>query len=135
METVLSHIVRKRFSAEYENVATEALAFIVQSSEAAKRGLMKLFHGIAPDLPSLQFRTQQNEGSARPDMCGLSDGIPRVFIENKFWAGLTENQPVTYLGILSKYDKPCILLVVVPEARQETMWRELLRRLTGAGIS
>ena len=33
MSTVFSHIVLKRLSQEYENVATEAFAFIVNSSK------------------------------------------------------------------------------------------------------
>ncbi len=97
MNTVFSYIVQKRFSQEYENIATEALAFILQSGESARAGLMKLLCGIAPGLPSLNFRTQQTDSNARPDMWGFDGIVPRVFIENKFWAGLTENQPVTYL--------------------------------------
>src|SRR6266446_3116350 len=124
MNTVFSHIVQKRLSQENENVATEALTFIVDSSEHARTGLMKLLRGIAPDLPSLRFRTQQTEGSARPDMWGLDGGTPRVFIENKFWAGLTENQPVEYLRLLAQFPSPVALLVVVPEARLQTVWRE-----------
>ena len=134
MKTVFSHIVQKRLSQENENVATEALAFIVQSSERARAGLMKLLHGIAPDLPSLRFRTQQTEGSARPDMWGFDGGAPRVFIENKFWAGLTDNQPVEYLRRLAGYSNPAVLLVVVPETRLETVWRELNRRLDTANL-
>src|SRR5579859_325233 len=135
MNTVFSYIVQKRFSQEYENIATEALAFILQSSESARAGLMKLFRGIAPGLPSLNFRTQQTDGNARPDMWGYNGIEARVFIENKFWAGLTENQPVTYLQLLAKQPQPSVLLVVVPAAREETIWRELLRRLGDANVS
>lgn len=132
MSTVFSHIVQKRFSQEYENIATDALAFILESSESARCGLMKLLRGIEPGLPSLLFRTQQTEGSTRPDMCGLDGPKERVFIENKFWAGLTENQPVGYLERLAKHTQPSVLLVVSPDARLETLWRESCRRL---GIS
>jgi hypothetical protein len=97
MSTVFSYIVQKRFSQENENIATDALAFVVQSSEAARSGLTRLLRGITPDLPSLQFRTQPAEEGSRPDMCGYDVTTPRVFIENKFWAGLTDNQPVKYL--------------------------------------
>lgn len=135
MNTVFSYIVQKRFSQENENVATDALAFIVHSSEAARSGLMKLLCGIAPDLPSLRFRTQQTEASVRPDMWGLDGSTPRVFIECKFWAGLTENQPVAYLRLLARCTEPTVLLVVVPAARQETVWRELLRRLGDDQVS
>jgi len=86
MSTVFSHIVQKRFSQENENIATDALAFIVQSSEAARSGLMRLLRGIASDLPSLQFRTQQSDDGSRPDMWGYDVTTPRVFIESNFGA-------------------------------------------------
>jgi hypothetical protein len=128
--------VQKRLSQENENVATESLAFIVRSSKGAQSGLLKLLRGIAPDLPSLQFRTQQTDGSARPDMWGFDgSSTPRVFIENKFWAGLTENQPVEYLRLLAGKPDPAVLLVVVPESRLETVWQQFGHRLADAGLS
>jgi len=135
MNTVFSHIVQKRLSHETEDVATEALAFIMRSSESARLAMVQLLRGIEPDLPSVRFRTQQTEGSARPDMCGVDDtNTTRAFVENKFWAGLTENQPVEYLRRLAAFGEPSILLVVVPEARRETVWSELERRLREAAI-
>jgi len=127
--TVFSYIVQRRYSHDYENIATDALAFILDSSEAARSGLMKLLRGIVPDLPSLRFRTQLTDDNARPDMCGFDGIVRRLFIENKFWAGLTENQPVHYLKLLAGDIQPSVLLMVVPVARQETVWRELLHRL------
>lgn len=135
MQTVFSHIVQKRFSQVNEDVATDALTFILHSSESARNGMMKLFRGIAPSMPALRFRTQQTEGSIRPDMWGYDGAEPRVFVENKFWAGLTDNQPVSYLEQLAEYTQPTVLLVVVPETREQTLWRELIRRLEDAGIS
>jgi hypothetical protein len=129
MNTVFSHIIQKRLSRETENIATEALTFIVESSEAARSGLMSLLRAVEPDLPDLRFSTQKSEGSSRPDMHGMDGNTPRVFIENKFWAGLTENQPAEYLRRLADYGEPAVMLVVAPEARQETIWRELCRRL------
>jgi hypothetical protein len=122
MQTVLSHIVQKRLSQESENVATEALAFILLSYKAAHNGMMKLIRGVDPKMPRLWFRTQQTEGHNRPDMWGYDDqGEPHVFVENKFWAGLTENQPVSYVRRLAEYAQPTILLVIGPEDRKETL--------------
>ncbi len=85
MRTVFSHIVQKRLSQESEDVATEALAFMLSSSEAAQNGLMKLLRGVAPGLPRLWFRTQQTKGDSRPDMWGCdAQTLPHVLIENKF---------------------------------------------------
>ncbi len=136
MQTVFSHVVQKRLSQENENVATEALSFVLQSHELAHNGMMKLLRGIDPQMPRLWFRTQQAEGKGRPDMLGCDDaGEPHLFIENKFWAGLTENQPVSYLRRLVECPMATILLVIGPEARQEMLWREFRRRLADDDIS
>lgn len=135
MQTVFSHIIQKRFSHANEDVATDALAYVLESSEAARRGMTKLLRGLVPDLPLLHFITQQAEGTIRPDMWGLADSELRVFVENKFWAGLTDNQPVSYLQQLAVCPQPTILLVVAPAAREHTLWRELKRRLLEAGIA
>jgi hypothetical protein len=134
MQTVFSHIVQKRFSQVNEDVATDALAFILGSNDAARTGMVKLLRGMLPDLPSLEFRAQQAEGSIRPDLWGFCENQPRVFVENKFWAGLTDNQPVPYLQQLARYPYSTLLLMVAPEAREQTLWRELMRRLGAAQI-
>ena len=135
MHTVFSHIIQKRFSQVNEDVATDALAFILQTSETARNGILKLLRGVVADMPEIRFRTQQTEGSIRPDMWGFDGADPRVFIENKFWAGLTDNQPVSYIRQLAEYTQPTVLLVVVPAAREQTLWRELMRRLEDVEIA
>ena len=135
MSTVFSYIIQKRFSQVNEDVATDALAYVLESSEAARVGMTKLLSGILPDLPLLRFKTQQTEGTIRPDMWGFDGADPRIFVENKFWAGLTDNQPKAYLNQLAAYPKQSILLVIAPAAREHTLWRELSRRLFDAGIS
>jgi hypothetical protein len=135
MQTVFSHIIQKHFSQENENVATDALSFILNSSELARNGMMKLLRSIVPNMPNLQFQTQQTEDNIRPDMWGYDNGEPHIFIENKFWAGLTDNQPVSYLKQLAQFKQPTILLVIVPNAREQTIIRELNQRIVDAGIS
>ena len=105
MSTVFSHIIQKRFSQVNEDVATDALAYVLESSEAARSGMTKLLRGILPDLPPLRFKTQQVDGTIRPDMWCFAGAEPRVFVENKFWAGLTDNQPVSYLKQLGFHPK------------------------------
>ena len=134
MHTVFSHIVQRRLPQVAEDVATDALAFILNSSESARGGMTKLLGGIVVGLPALQFRTQQAEGTIRPDLWGFDGADPRVYVENKFWAGLTDNQPVSYLQQLASYHQPTLLLFVAPAAREHTLWRELNRRLAYAGI-
>jgi hypothetical protein len=135
MSRVLSHIIQKRFSKVNEDVATDALAYILESSSAANNGMRKLLRGLIPDLPALTFRTQEAEGTIRPDMWGYDGPELRVFLENKFWAGLTDNQPVNYLKELAKCSKQSALLVVAPHVRRHTLWAELQRRMSDAGIT
>jgi len=135
MSTVFSHIIQKRFSQFNEDVATDALAYVLETSDAARNGMTKLLRGIVPDLPALRFKTQQTEGSIRPDMWGFAESDVHVFVENKFWAGLTDNQPISYLKQLATYSQPTVLLVIAPDTREQMLWRELSRRLVDAGIS
>lgn len=135
MQTVFSHIIQKRFSQVNEDVATDALAYVLETSNAARRGMTTLLRGLVPELPPLRFVTQRTKDTIRPDMWGLSESEPRVFVENKFWAGLTDNQPVAYLKQLAACSQPTVLLVVGPAARAHTLWRELTGRLVHVGIS
>lgn len=134
MGTVLSHIIQKRYSKEFENIATDALAYILEESDSAKLTMMKLLQEIIPTLPNLTFKTQLESEDARPDIWGLAEEKTWVFIENKFWAGLTENQPVTYLNELNKYEHPTLLLFIAPGLREQTMIRELSRKVKNAGF-
>ena len=134
MESIFSHIIQKRFSKVTEDVATDALSFILGSSDQARQGFMKMLRGIEPGLPELRFETQQSEDNMRPDMWGMDGQEPRVFVENKFWAGLTDNQPVHYLNKLASFSQPSVLLFVVPTAREQAIWRELCRRLSDGGV-
>jgi replication-associated recombination protein RarA len=54
MKTVFSHIVQKRLSQENENVATEALAYMVNSSEGAHRGMMNLLKTLSDIFKSAE---------------------------------------------------------------------------------
>ncbi len=134
MSSLFSHIVQKRLSQESENVATSALEFILDKSDAARGGFHAFLKGVLPHLPELYFHTQEMDGSSRPDMWGCDDQrLPHVFVENKFWAGFTNKQPVEYLKSLAKQPHPTMLLMVVPEARLTTVWDELCMRVTNAG--
>jgi hypothetical protein len=131
MPTLFEHIVSRRLSQQYEDVATEALAFVVNQEPAAREALVEFLRLAQPGLSlDLVFSTQDSHDDCRPDIAGVSDGeVREVFIENKFWAGLTEAQPVEYLKLLSKQDRATLLTFVVPDARVETVWRELTRRV------
>jgi hypothetical protein len=126
-----------RFGTPPENLATEALNYILERSPAARRAMVDI---AFPSMPlddrarlTLTFRTQVTDADGSiPDLVGF-DGDQRevLIIEAKFWAGLTNNQPATYLKRLPT-DRNATLLVVAPSLRFETIWPELIRR---AGVS
>lgn len=129
MNTVFGYIVQEHLSHKHEDVATDTLDFILRSSESARRGFVKFLRKIEPGLPkNLFFRTQPAKERTRPDMCGSDGRAERVFIENKFWADLTPNQPANYLQRLANNPPPTMLLVVVPAAGLDTMWSKLCQR-------
>lgn len=134
MQTLFSHIVQKRYSQSYEDIATDALAYILNTHETSRQAMMQFLRNIEPSLPDLTYNTQMTEGAIRPDMWGYSGNKTFLYVEDKFWAGLTENQPVNYLLELEKYNNPTLLLMIVPGAREQTMIMELLRRINEAGI-
>ena len=60
MKSIFSHIVQKRLSRENENVATEALFYVLNSYDEAHKGMMNVLKAFQPDMPDLSFRTQQS---------------------------------------------------------------------------
>ena len=129
-----------RFTNQTENLATEALNFILHKSDVARAQMIALASQTGIALPSdLQFRTQAlGADSAIPDLVGEHRaGVAPLLIEAKFWAGLTEKQPVEYLRRLQALpdQQPGVLLVVAPAKRFHTLWPELLSRCTGRSLS
>ena len=131
--TLLSHLVLK-LATHPENVAVEALGHILSSSAPTRMALEDLLRAGGADTgPIVRVETQvTGEEGERPDLVGFDDcGAKRLLIEAKFWAGLTESQPVAYLRQLPQ-DKASALLFVAPAARSETLWPELRRRVEEA---
>jgi hypothetical protein len=129
VQTVFSHIIQKRYSQSYEDIATDALAYILGTHKSTYHEMMRLLRGILPGLPDLEFQTQVGEGAIRPDMWGYYGTDTFVYVENKFWAGLTENQPVAYLDELTNNTQPTLLLMIVPVAREQAMISQLTHRM------
>lgn len=119
------------FSGQTENVAVEALGHILAGSQSARDALLKVLRSGGAEVGRIaEVRTQViGEGGARPDLVAFDeDGSEHILIEAKFWAGLTENQPLTYLQRLPE-QRTSALLFVAPHARRESLWAELRRRI------
>lgn len=134
-ETLLAHVAL-RFSSHPENLATECLEFILSRSPAARRALLNFIHhslGIGfPDSASYRSQASGVEGSI-PDLVATIDGKEVIIIESKFWAGLTDNQPVAYLARLSRGEAG-LLLFVAPALRITSLWSEIVRRCHQANL-
>ncbi len=136
MNTLFGHI-SSRLGTQTENIATEALAYILGNSQNARRAFQKFVSRFESRISGeLTVRTQvyQEDGSGIPDLiCFNSAGQPVVVVEAKFWAGLTENQPVAYLGRLPK-GIPSLLLFLAPEKRLPSLWSEVMLRCEKASL-
>ena len=113
-----------------ELVATEALRYILQQSEAARKALEDMVRTGGARIGTLtRFETEvSGEEGERVDLvCFDRNGTKRLLIEAKFWAGLTDNQPNTYIDGLPEHGHSA-LLFVAPAQRIETLWPELCRR-------
>ncbi|MEZ4441137.1 MAG: hypothetical protein R3B72_18705 [Polyangiaceae bacterium] len=124
-----------RFASHPENLATEALCFVLRGSPVASAALEGLFASLGVEAPpNLIWSTQAaGDDGSQPDLVGSdTDGRQPIIIEAKFWAGLTGNQPVTYL---QRVPRGGALAFVAPARRLDLLWRELVRRCNDAGVA
>ena len=122
-----------RFTGQTEDIAVEALGYILSTSEAARTGLLDLLQSRGAKREEfIRIATQVGgDHGERPDLVGWAgDGDERLLVEAKFWAGLTANQPNAYLERLPSGGT---LLFVAPEARLDALWPELERRVKKKG--
>ena len=127
-ESIFGHLAL-RFGTSPENLATEGLRYILERSDTANKAFAQFLRQIEPSLPeTISFQTQsKGEEGETPDLIGLdAEGREVILGEAKFWAGLTDNQPVSYIRRLEK-NKGKLLLFIAPGTRFETLWPELLR--------
>ena len=122
--------VALRLANRPEDYAVEALNYILGRSEAARAELIAQLMPWNHQQPGLRFRTQVVGENSRPDIVGVApDGTEKLILEAKFWAGLTEAQPVEYIRRLSS-DDGATLGFIAPDARIESLWRELVARIS-----
>ncbi len=133
-DSLFGHLA-SRLSSHPENIATEALNYVLNRSTVARRAFAQYAAQSGADMPeTLHFRTQEAGGDgAIPDLVGLDgEGRQVLLVEAKFWAGLTDNQPVAYLERLPA-SSDGLLLFVAPATRFPTLWPEPFQRCRDAG--
>ena len=135
--SLLSFIAR-RHTVGREDVATDALSFILSHSNSARRALSDF---LSVDDEPLEIAKTDTRGAdalgSIPDLtCLNAEGNLVALIESKFWAGLTHHQPVTYWEALP-CDRPAVLLFLAPAWRINSggLWGELVGHLCSAGHS
>ena len=133
--TLLSFIAQHHYTV-LEDVATDALCFILSRSSSARKALSEFLRDEHGPLPIANAQRQVTDAyGARPDLACLDeDGNTVALIESKFWATLTSNQPVTYWQGLPAHER-AVLLFLAPDYRvdQGGLWNELVDRLRDAG--
>jgi hypothetical protein len=126
-----------RFPGQQENLATEALTYILKRSDNVANGMRLFLNQCGIKVPDrLTYRSQAaEEDGAIPDLVAFDDqGVSAFIIEAKFWAGLTENQPVAYLERLP-HERGGALVFLVPSVRLTYLWGELRARCVRAGLN
>ena len=126
--SLLAHLI-PRIAAKAEPAATEALAYVLNASPDVKKEFVSIVcqTGINPFMAE-RIEPEKQHDDSKPDLTIYdTDGAIRVFVENKFWAGLANTQPVAYLKKLPE-DPPPVLLFVVPHQRIDSVWSELKKR-------
>ena len=101
--SLLAHLALQ-FASHPENLAVEALGYLLKESEDTRSSFVGLLRARGIDLPdSLRYSTQvRGKDATRPDLVGKDrSGREVVLIEAKFWAGLTDMQPISYLDRLT----------------------------------
>jgi hypothetical protein len=132
--TVLAHIAASM--PQKENLATEALAFILNGSPAARGALERQLSALVGKIEQVaRVSTQIAIGEeSRPDVVLLAEGgAPLGYIEAKFWAALTDAQPVEYVRRLSDA-RGGVLAFLAPERRLPTLHTEVRERLRSANL-
>ncbi len=135
-ESSLLSFIARRHTVGREDVATNALYFILSHSNSARLALSDF---ISDDGDPLEIAQAKPWGAdalgAIPDLeCRDEDDNLVALIESKFWAALTHHQPVTYWERLPS-DRPVVLLFLAPDYRINSggLWAELVGRLRNAG--
>ena len=132
----LLSFIAQRHTIGLEDVATDALFFILRHSTFAREALSDFLGDDRGPLPIAKAQPWAADAhGAVPDLaCFDEDDNLVALIESKFWAPLTRNQPVTYWQGLPD-DKPAVLLFLAPDYRvdQDSLWDELVDRLRNAG--
>ena len=133
--SLLGHLVPRIASSGAEPAATQALAYILNAAPGMATAFVDVVGrtGIAPFTPG-RIAAEEQQGHDFPDVTIRdADGTVRILVENKFWAGLTDAQPLAYLKELPR-EGSAALVFVVPHQRMYGLWGELKEKCRDKGV-
>lgn len=126
-QSLLAHLYT-HIRGSQEDVATLSLQYIISQSQELCKGFNRLIGAkLHTDISSvIKYSCQATgENLERPDMSGKDvSGNEVVLCEAKFYAGLTDNQPLEYLKRLKEEDGKG-LIFICPQARITSLWSKL----------
>ena len=134
MASLLGQFYNK-INGSQEDIASEGLVYILQQSFSAKEALHNYFNNtIGITFTNINYITQSiGEKNERPDISGINeDGEEVIILEAKFWASLTENQPIEYLERLKENS---VLLFICPNLRKDSLNHEIGIKLSNSQMS
>ena len=121
--SVLAHVILGG-NLQNEPAATQALAFILNQEPAMILAICRM---LDIEFDPGRVTAEEVDDGSRVDLTIYdSEGEARILIENKFWAGLTDSQPISYIDKLP--EKQSALVFIVPDKRMPTIWSEIKHR-------
>ncbi len=130
-QSLLGHLVP--LIRQAEPAATQALHYILEAAPEAASAFVELLVGRRFEIGRIASEWQFENG-VRPDIAIYDvHGEVRLFVENKFWASLTDQQPVAYLKALPAKGRS-VLAFIAPEDRAGSLWAELKDRCERANL-
>ena len=134
--SLLAHLF-PRIRGSQEDVATYALGYILEQSsvlnESFTRLISKKLHISVGNMLSYHCQDADSE-FGRPDIAGYKDGVLSIICEAKFFAGLTSNQPVSYLNRLFGKENSGVIFIC-PRDRVISLWDKVVALAEEAGLS
>lgn len=125
--SLLAHLF-PRIKGSQEDVATYSLSYILEQSVILNEAFTKLISSKlhTPLEKILSYNCQDADSEyGRPDIAGYDAGVLRVLCEAKFYAGLTANQPVSYLKRLKGIENSGVIFIC-PKDRLVSLWAKVV---------
>ena len=135
-KSLLGHLYN-HIKGSAEDVATMSLQYLLSYYDELQHSFNTLIEkrlGIPVDK-NITYECQSvGDELERPDMSGTdSNGKEVILCEVKFYAGLTSNQPLTYLRRL-KDENGAGIVFICPKDRVESLWDTLMNKCKGESV-